>query len=133
MIMSNTENWTFINNFTFIARSVVNLQQNHQGMRVRWNSIIPGLKMFNFEMKANLSQFVIFITKVLTNLRMTSEVVIHSFMQLEVFKMWSCMMLWIQRRDKIFNQNQSDDECVSKHMNVIYKSRKMKEKHKIMI
>jgi hypothetical protein len=49
--------------------------------------------MFNFEMKANLSQFVIFITKVLTNLRMTSEVVIHSFMQLEVFKMWSCMML----------------------------------------
>jgi hypothetical protein len=46
---------TFIDGFRFITRNEVDLQQDHEGARVRRNTIIPGSKGFNFKTNAHLS------------------------------------------------------------------------------
>jgi hypothetical protein len=83
---------TFAYSFKFIIRSGVNLQQNHQGIGIRKNSIIPSSRGFDFKMKTYLLKFGIFIIKLVSNLGTTLEVVFRSFVRLEVPKMWSCMM-----------------------------------------
>jgi len=56
---------TFVNNFRFITKCKVNQQQNHQGMKIWRNLIIPSLKGFDFKMRGHFLWFEIFITKVL--------------------------------------------------------------------
>jgi len=78
MIMSNAKNWKpcedrgvfsfitiFTNSFKFITKCRVNLQQNHQGAKVRRNAIILSSRGINFQTSAHLSWFGIFITKML--------------------------------------------------------------------
>jgi hypothetical protein len=48
----------------------------------------------------------------MSNLKMTFEGVLRSFVWLEAHKMWSCALSSIERREKIFDPNQFGDECV---------------------
>jgi hypothetical protein len=56
---------TFTDDFRFITKSGVNLQQNHQGVKVWRNVVILSSRGFNFKMSVHVSQFGIFITKML--------------------------------------------------------------------
>ncbi len=49
-----------------VTKNKVDLQQNHRGMKVQINAIIPSSKGFNFKMRAHLSWFGIFIMRVLS-------------------------------------------------------------------
>jgi hypothetical protein len=57
-------------------------------MKVQRNAIIPSSKGFNLKMKAQVSQFGIFIIRVLgVNVKFkTPRVVLHSFLRLEAYK-----------------------------------------------
>jgi hypothetical protein len=125
-IVSNAMNWKpckdgsvfnfiilFVDNFRFIT-SGVELQQNHQGARIRKNAILPSLKGSNFQDKgAPLAIWNLHHEDVtlMPSLRMTLEAV-HSFERLEARKTWSCMTPWIEKKEKIFDQNQLSEECV---------------------
>jgi hypothetical protein len=56
---------TFTNDFKFIVGSGVDLQQNHKGVRVRRNAIVLSLKGIDFKTSVHLSQFKVFITRML--------------------------------------------------------------------
>jgi hypothetical protein len=48
----------------------------------------------------------------MSNLGTIPRVVLHSLVQLEAYKTWSCVMPQIQENEKIFDQNQLSNECV---------------------
>jgi hypothetical protein len=56
---------TFANDFKFVIRSGVDLQQDHQSVRVQRNTIVPSLRGFNFKTSVHFSRFEFFITKML--------------------------------------------------------------------
>jgi hypothetical protein len=77
-IVSNVKNWkpcenksvfsfvtTFIDDFGFITRNGVDLQQDYQGARVRRNIIVPHLRGFDFKTNAHFLRFVFFIMRML--------------------------------------------------------------------
>ncbi len=55
----------FTNCLGFVTRSGVDLQQDHQGARVRRNTIILGSRGFDFKTSTHLSRFGFFITRML--------------------------------------------------------------------
>jgi hypothetical protein len=55
----------FVDGFEFITRSGVDLQQNHQGVRVQRNAIVPSSRGINFKTSAHLSWCGVFITRML--------------------------------------------------------------------
>jgi hypothetical protein len=55
----------FTNGLGFVTRSGVDLQQDHQGARVRRNTIVLGSKRFDFKTSTHLSRFEFFITRML--------------------------------------------------------------------
>jgi hypothetical protein len=56
---------TFTNDLGFVTRSGVDLQQDHQGARVRRNMIVLGSKRFDFKTNTHLLKFGFFITRML--------------------------------------------------------------------
>jgi hypothetical protein len=72
----------------------------------------------------------------MSNLGTIFSVVLHSFVWFEAHKTQSCVTPWIQRKEKIFDQNQFGDECVEDlitqdYVIIIYKSNF--KKNKVMV
>jgi hypothetical protein len=56
---------TFTNSLGFVTRSGVNLQQDHQGARVRRNAIVLGSRRFDFKTSTHFLKFGFFIARML--------------------------------------------------------------------
>jgi len=127
-IVSNVKNWrphedgsvfsfikTFANTFKFITRNEVNLQQNHQDVRVRKNAIILSSKGFNFKTKAHLSQFTIFIMRMMCQHQIRGWLMRWFFIHLcdlKLIRHGHTQCHEFKEMKKSFNQNQLDNECV---------------------
>jgi len=125
--MSNAKNWRPCKNwsvFSFLKPSkVISSSSLEVGQLItkspRYKSLkkIDNMKLEGVWFQDEYVPFAIWDfhhkgVKSMSNVRTILRVVLHSFVQLEAHRMWSCMMPWIQGREKSFDQNQLSDECV---------------------